>query len=172
MYYVCVSLVLFFVFFFFKQKTEYEVRISDWSSDVCSSDLTKAAFCVGRILRHECRRAAIFAAGRESLDQAEHYEECGSPKSDAVERRDKADRQRRAGHQQYRECKHGFSSEPVAQRSPEQSAQRPHEKGYRECRQREQGRLARGAGEQSCGYIGQAIGIDAIIEPFGGVAYC
>src|SRR3546814_8514360 len=27
------------VFFFFKQKTEYEVRISDWSSDVCSSDL-------------------------------------------------------------------------------------------------------------------------------------
>src|SRR3546814_8915192 len=27
------------VFFFFKQKTEYEVGISDWSSDVCSSDL-------------------------------------------------------------------------------------------------------------------------------------
>src|SRR3546814_5507675 len=26
-------------FFFFKQKTAYEVRISDWSSDVCSSDL-------------------------------------------------------------------------------------------------------------------------------------
>src|SRR3546814_5985911 len=28
-------------FFFFKQKTEYEMRISDWSSDVCSSDLGK-----------------------------------------------------------------------------------------------------------------------------------
>src|SRR3546814_20365777 len=27
------------VFFFFKQKTVYEMRISDWSSDVCSSDL-------------------------------------------------------------------------------------------------------------------------------------
>src|SRR3546814_9207266 len=27
-------------FFFFKQKTAYEVRISDWSSDVCSSDLS------------------------------------------------------------------------------------------------------------------------------------
>src|SRR3546814_8690189 len=26
-------------FFFFKQKTAYEMRISDWSSDVCSSDL-------------------------------------------------------------------------------------------------------------------------------------
>src|SRR3546814_6832431 len=30
---------LFCFFFFFKQKTAYEMRISDWSSDVCSSDL-------------------------------------------------------------------------------------------------------------------------------------
>src|SRR3546814_19850387 len=30
-----------FVFFFFKQKTAYDMRISDWSSDVCSSDLHK-----------------------------------------------------------------------------------------------------------------------------------
>src|SRR3546814_6645383 len=29
-----------FFFFFFKQKTAYDMRISDWSSDVCSSDLT------------------------------------------------------------------------------------------------------------------------------------
>src|SRR3546814_5604823 len=34
----CVILFL-FSFFFFKQKTAYEMRISDWSSDVCSSDL-------------------------------------------------------------------------------------------------------------------------------------
>src|SRR3546814_6050519 len=32
------------VFFFFKQKTAYEMRISDWSSDVCSSDLAVAKF--------------------------------------------------------------------------------------------------------------------------------
>src|SRR3546814_6767425 len=32
-----------FVFFFFKQKTAYEMRISDWSSDVCSSDLANCA---------------------------------------------------------------------------------------------------------------------------------
>src|SRR3546814_695303 len=32
----------FSVFFFFKQKTAYEMRISDWSSDVCSSDLNRA----------------------------------------------------------------------------------------------------------------------------------
>src|SRR3546814_13786031 len=30
------------MFFFFKQKTAYELRISDWSSDVCSSDLLAA----------------------------------------------------------------------------------------------------------------------------------
>src|SRR3546814_3127917 len=35
MHFICV------IFFFFKQKTAYEMRISDWSSDVCSSDLGK-----------------------------------------------------------------------------------------------------------------------------------
>src|SRR3546814_3519493 len=38
----CCFIILCFVFcffFFFKQKTAYEMRISDWSSDVCSSDL-------------------------------------------------------------------------------------------------------------------------------------
>src|SRR3546814_1799618 len=33
--------VCFFCIFFFKQKTAYEMRISDWSSDVCSSDLLR-----------------------------------------------------------------------------------------------------------------------------------
>src|SRR3546814_7681138 len=37
--YDCVWFCVFF--FFFKQKTAYEMRISDWSSDVCSSDLLK-----------------------------------------------------------------------------------------------------------------------------------
>src|SRR3546814_6168789 len=32
------------LFFFFKQKTAYEMRISDWSSDVCSSDLEHDSF--------------------------------------------------------------------------------------------------------------------------------
>src|SRR3546814_10542569 len=32
------------IFFFFKQKTAYEMRISDWSSDVCSSDLRHRLF--------------------------------------------------------------------------------------------------------------------------------
>src|SRR3546814_2924890 len=33
------EIVFFCLFLFFKQKTAYEMRISDWSSDVCSSDL-------------------------------------------------------------------------------------------------------------------------------------
>src|SRR3546814_4799893 len=33
------SIFICVLFFFFKQKTAYEMRISDWSSDVCSSDL-------------------------------------------------------------------------------------------------------------------------------------
>src|SRR3546814_1154934 len=37
-------------FFFFKQKTAYEMRISDWSSNVCSSDLFCAPL-IGRVVR-------------------------------------------------------------------------------------------------------------------------
>src|SRR3546814_11132862 len=49
--------VLFSLFFFFKQKTAYEMRISDWSSDVCSSDLDTGAIellCIDR--RHAAGR--------------------------------------------------------------------------------------------------------------------
>src|SRR3546814_8611513 len=37
---------MFFFFFFFKHKTAYEMRISDWSSDVCSSDLQQGPGCL------------------------------------------------------------------------------------------------------------------------------
>src|SRR3546814_14244269 len=37
------------VVFFFKQQTAYDMRISDWSSDVCSSDLSEHAPCEGLI---------------------------------------------------------------------------------------------------------------------------
>src|SRR3546814_8732203 len=39
----------FILFLFFKQKTAYELRISDWSSDVCSSDLNDG-YVVGYLL--------------------------------------------------------------------------------------------------------------------------
>src|SRR3546814_1342567 len=56
-------------FFFFKQKTAYEMRISDWSSDVCSSDLLarRGRRCPGPAFRdgefrqrRDARRAASY----------------------------------------------------------------------------------------------------------------
>src|SRR3546814_1319017 len=53
---VNVYFIPFFLVFFFKQKTAYEMRISDWSSDVCSSDLYESWNHDAR-LRHN--RAAL-----------------------------------------------------------------------------------------------------------------
>src|SRR3546814_1782398 len=52
---------LYCCFFFFKQKTAYEMRISDWSSDVCSSDL-------GRLAEDHRRHGAIILS--EIVDHA------------------------------------------------------------------------------------------------------
>src|SRR3546814_13127027 len=56
----------FFCFFFFKQKTAYEMRISDWSSDVCSSDLKKADATAAA----EAERQAARIAAQEKITQA------------------------------------------------------------------------------------------------------
>src|SRR3546814_6204996 len=48
--------LMFYLFFFFKQKTAYEMRISDWSSDVCSSDL------IGEWARDKFMRYALCPA--------------------------------------------------------------------------------------------------------------
>src|SRR3546814_4061335 len=55
--------------FFFKQKTAYEMRISDWSSDVCASDLSIAAKigCSLETLRRWCREEASRRAGPAAL---------------------------------------------------------------------------------------------------------
>src|SRR3546814_17203575 len=51
------------VFVFFKQKTAYEMRISDWSSDVCSSDLTSPT-ALDPALDSQCRRGRSGAGRR------------------------------------------------------------------------------------------------------------
>src|SRR3546814_3500855 len=48
-----------FLFFFFKQKTAYEMRISDWSSDVCSSDLPPQPCALCPVANHDL--AAVVA---------------------------------------------------------------------------------------------------------------
>src|SRR3546814_2878481 len=54
------------VIFFFKQKTAYEMRISDWSSDVCSSDLP----CGFRSPNQEIPRVAGLVIGRHRCSPA------------------------------------------------------------------------------------------------------
>src|SRR3546814_21151865 len=63
-------LVMFLVsfFFFFKQKTSYEMRISDWSSDVCSSDL------YGRVLVERVEGFATEAEWRKGYDEINEFE--------------------------------------------------------------------------------------------------
>src|SRR3546814_19967150 len=58
------------------------MRISDWSSDVCSSDLPEAAPCGIAMLGGEQHRAAPFAADRESLDQPQDDERDRGPDTD------------------------------------------------------------------------------------------
>src|SRR3546814_3619893 len=75
--------LLFSLFFFFKQKTAYEMRISDWSSDVCSSDLLArrrrpgAAARIGR-RAHRQRRRRPGGAGHRPRRSEEHTSELQS----------------------------------------------------------------------------------------------
>src|SRR3546814_3872332 len=58
------------LFFFFKQKTAYEMRISDWSSDVCSSDLPARPGRTDRRSAHRRhRRASPGLSPMKLLDQ-------------------------------------------------------------------------------------------------------
>src|SRR3546814_13198875 len=56
-----------FFFFFFKQKTAYDMRISDWSSDVCSSDLENAGMRYMFTMMNNAR----LSVGLEGLSLAE-----------------------------------------------------------------------------------------------------
>src|SRR3546814_7684992 len=62
-----VMMLIYCVFFFFKQKTAYEMRISDWSSDVCSSDLPGARLDHRAVLDEQQGRKTAYA---EALQQA------------------------------------------------------------------------------------------------------
>src|SRR3546814_7371551 len=75
--------------FFFKQKTAYEMRISDWSSDVCSSDLTRVSAgsprCAAasspssiRVLRSVCPVRATPRAARSSRISTATLMRCSS----------------------------------------------------------------------------------------------
>src|SRR3546814_14017104 len=61
---------MFVLFFFFKQKTAYEMRISDWSSDVCSSDLSSCNAATWLLQLHHVEREVqrdLDGFGRQAL---------------------------------------------------------------------------------------------------------
>src|SRR3546814_6888710 len=69
-------MICYIVFFLFKQKTAYEMRISDWSSDVCSSDLDVVADAFdqhGELVAAQARDQGLLAErgadATASLDQ-------------------------------------------------------------------------------------------------------
>src|SRR3546814_4184649 len=63
-----------YIICFFKQKTAYEMRISDWSSDVCSSDLGGRAAC-----RQSTKSAARNGSAIINLAKCELWLNCGKP---------------------------------------------------------------------------------------------
>src|SRR3546814_1476323 len=92
------------VFFFFKQKTAYEMRISDWSSDVCSSDLQRRSYhdlarllrqghqnLFGQVARQVAARSAIFVddplGGHAPLDRQRSKLDGDRPAFSAVDQR-------------------------------------------------------------------------------------
>src|SRR3546814_5801705 len=60
------------IVFFFKQKTAYELRISDWSSDVCSSDLK---------LRHARRQAVVERRAAIAVRIVQDHTKTGVPEA-------------------------------------------------------------------------------------------
>src|SRR3546814_2345712 len=60
------------MFFFFKQKTAYEMRISDWSSDVCSSDLVSKVRCSTRAPPHKPALDLVASGDRDTKSGGEH----------------------------------------------------------------------------------------------------
>src|SRR3546814_1272897 len=75
------SLFSVYFFFFFKQKTAYEMRISDWSSDVCSSDLIARRDLDGRdtyIQQLEVLATVIDTPSTERSEERRVGKECVS----------------------------------------------------------------------------------------------
>src|SRR3546814_10302341 len=71
-------MILYCSFFLFKQKTAYEMRISDWSSDVCSSDLIKHEWSAGLLCRQVLHEGTLDAELREQRVAGENIEQDGA----------------------------------------------------------------------------------------------
>src|SRR3546814_5298966 len=99
--------VLLFFFFFFKHKTAYEMRISDWSSDVCSSDLF-------RNIRRTCHGVLLDALKRSPFREDQRrliiatYFYCAIWTLSAVHRAERSE-ERRVGKECVSTCRSRWS---------------------------------------------------------------
>src|SRR3546814_7707766 len=71
--------------FFFKQKTAYEMRISDWSSDVCSSDLGTVAAALSRQPEHGLEHVCLHLRGYRCETSARRQYRSGIDRHRGVE---------------------------------------------------------------------------------------
>src|SRR3546814_20204261 len=122
-------------FFFFKQKTAYEMRISDWSSDVCSSDLSPWPADQGEAEREQrAGRRAVRQQLEQRIDRHRQMQAGQAPQEAAEGRQDQRvarhaaadlaedhpDRSeaRRVGNECVRTCRSRWSSYPYKKKSP------------------------------------------------------
>src|SRR3546814_17795555 len=110
----------FMIFFFFKQKTAYEMRISDWSSDLCSSDLAPHLGHDGLARQHGGGEARVERVdpGRIMVAQPFHDRARG----DAVGAQAMQDRAIEAGAPRHRRigvARVVIAAQPIEQRSEE-----------------------------------------------------
>src|SRR3546814_13540731 len=74
--------------FYFKQKTAYDMRISDWSSDVCSSDLVRLILDAARRHQHQLVDALRMRQRKTECDRAAQRiaDQCVVADTDRIER--------------------------------------------------------------------------------------
>src|SRR3546814_1539712 len=96
-----------YFFFFFKQKTAYEMRISDWSSDVCSSDLAES--CCDALF-HECRRTIFLKRKKVTCTRFRQHQTCPGPgrRSPGTSRSNRSE-ERRVGKECVSTCRSRWS---------------------------------------------------------------
>src|SRR3546814_4826614 len=103
------------VFFFFKQKTAYEMRISDWSSDVCSSDLKDGVdHARANLLIAAYATGVAEAALAGAVDYAKVREQFGKPigSFQAIKHKCARSEERRVGKECVSTCSSRWSPDP------------------------------------------------------------
>src|SRR3546814_7607551 len=102
---------MFSFFFFFKQKTAYEMRISDWSSDVCSSDLrakNSHLFDAAPAVGGELGAPGIERAGRDGRAHFGHDRQVEMQVVQGIEPRPRSE-ERRVGKECVSTCRSRWS---------------------------------------------------------------